>query len=519
MVPQNGHDEDTSNVDSLPDRIAAILTDLTIFITGGTGFIGKVFIEKILRKNFDIREIVLLIRTKKGMAPEDRLDSILNNPLYDTVVSLRGKKAIRKKFRVVTGDVSLPDLGLSAADRQYIISHVQVFIHTAASVRFDDPLKKAILHNTRGTKLVLDLARQCNDLKGMCHISTAYCHPEVELLEEKPYPPPADPHKVIAAAELLDEETLEIISRRLIPKYIPNTYVFSKALAEELVVQAMQEGMPVGVIRPSIVIPVFFDPLPGWTDNINGPTGLLIAAGKGVLRSMYGRGNCYADFIPVDVLASGIMIGIWDFATAKTVTLANFTSSSEVQVTWDELLDIGRKILNKIPLNGAVWYPDGGLTSSRLYHNFRVVFFHWLPAIIVDTILFLLRFEPVLIRVQRRLTKGRELFEFYTNSQWYFKSDFGQLVRMRLNARELKEYKVDTTDANIPKYLEECAMVARRYLLKQSDDTLPAARRHLRILYVVDRLCKTIFACLLMWLIFKSFSSYFCTSSTQIQEL
>lgn len=40
-------------------------------------------------------------------------------------------------------------------------------------------------------------------------------------------------------------------------------------------------------MRPSIVIPIYQDPIPGWTDNINGPTGLLIGAGKGVIRTMY----------------------------------------------------------------------------------------------------------------------------------------------------------------------------------------------------------------------------------------
>ncbi|KAG8232900.1 hypothetical protein J437_LFUL012814 [Ladona fulva] len=34
------------------------------------------------------------------------------------------------------------------------------------------------------------------------------------------------------------------------------------------------------------VIPVWKEPLPGWTDNLNGPMGLLIGAGKGVIRTI-----------------------------------------------------------------------------------------------------------------------------------------------------------------------------------------------------------------------------------------
>lgn len=67
---------------------------------------------------------------------------------------------------------------------------------------------------------------------------------------------------------------------------LPNTYAFTKSLGEALVVDKM-ETLPVVILRPSIVIPIYQDPIPGWTDNINGPTGLLIGAGKGVIRTMY----------------------------------------------------------------------------------------------------------------------------------------------------------------------------------------------------------------------------------------
>lgn len=38
----------------------------SIFITGGTGFIGKLLIQQLLRECSDITYIYLLIRTKKG---------------------------------------------------------------------------------------------------------------------------------------------------------------------------------------------------------------------------------------------------------------------------------------------------------------------------------------------------------------------------------------------------------------------------------------------------------------------
>ncbi|KAF2891310.1 hypothetical protein ILUMI_14863, partial [Ignelater luminosus] len=62
-----------------------------------------------------------------------------------------------------------------------------------------------------------------------------------------------------------------------------------------------------------IVVPIWKEPLPGWSDNINGPTGLLIAAGKGVLRTMFCDSQGYADFLPVDVAVNILMLTTMDY--------------------------------------------------------------------------------------------------------------------------------------------------------------------------------------------------------------
>lgn len=57
----------------------------------------------------------------------------------------------------------------------------------------------------------------------------------------------------------------------------PNSYSYTKAMAESLVCEAREKhNLPILVIRPSIVIPTLYEPVPGWTDNLNGPAGLMI---------------------------------------------------------------------------------------------------------------------------------------------------------------------------------------------------------------------------------------------------
>lgn len=87
----------------------------------------------------------------------------------------------------------------------------------------------------------------------------------------KPYDPPADPHRIINSIELLTENEVELMAKKILGN-LPNSYAFTKALAEALVNDACQkENLRAIILRPSIVIPTLSQPIPGWTDNLNGP--------------------------------------------------------------------------------------------------------------------------------------------------------------------------------------------------------------------------------------------------------
>lgn len=63
-------------------EIARYYADKSIFITGATGFLGKVLIEKLLRSCPDVKNIYVLVRHKKGNTPQQRIDEILNCPVW-----------------------------------------------------------------------------------------------------------------------------------------------------------------------------------------------------------------------------------------------------------------------------------------------------------------------------------------------------------------------------------------------------------------------------------------------------
>jgi fatty acyl-CoA reductase len=86
-----------------------------------------------------------------------------------------------------------------------------------------------------------------------------------------------------------------------------------------------------------------------------------------------------------------------------------------------------------------------------------------------------------LVRIQDRINKGFEVFEYYANNQWEFRNEHVHYLRRIMNEREKFDYKVDGNDMNIRSYFRDCIMAARIYILKETPDTLPRARTHMKM--------------------------------------
>lgn len=71
----------------------------------------------------------------------------------------------REKVTIISGDCSLPGLGISPEERELLKDQTNIVIHGAATVRFDEKLKIAIAINVSGTKEMLLLAKEILHLK------------------------------------------------------------------------------------------------------------------------------------------------------------------------------------------------------------------------------------------------------------------------------------------------------------------------------------------------------------------
>ncbi|XP_068147838.1 fatty acyl-CoA reductase 1 [Drosophila tropicalis] len=467
--------------------------DKTIFITGASGFMGKVLLEKLLYSCHSLKEVIIIVRPKRGKTPETRLEEMFKLPIFQRIKDERPH--MLKKVAIFQGDVTYDLLGLSGDNLKHVVDNTNIVFHMAATLKLEGNLRDAIDMNLLGTQRALNVAKQMKQLEAFVHLSTAFCNCDQEVMYEKVYEFPHKPEDLMRLAEWMDVKTLDAITPDLLKPH-PNTYTYSKRLAE-LLVRDHYETMPVIIARPSIVSPSAYEPIPGWVDNLNGPTGLMVGAGKGVIRSMLIDTRFKSEAIPVDYAINGLCIIPYQFCQLPErpvdVPVYNITIAEHRKMQWGEVIELSKKIGYQYPMEAGLWYPDGCITTNKLHHNINVILFHWLPAYVIDFILFLLGQKRFMIRVQTRISVGLEVLQFFTMRAWYFKSDAYTSLWEMLNDKDRKNFNMDMDpEETVPMYIESCVQGGRQYLMKESPDSLPRARLQLKLMYILDRVCKTV---------------------------
>ncbi|XP_052119591.1 fatty acyl-CoA reductase 1-like isoform X2 [Frankliniella occidentalis] len=367
-----------------------------VFITGGSGFVGRMVIEQLLRTCPDIGTIYLVMRAKKGTAPQDRLQGLLDVPLYDRLRAER--PGALSKLVVLPGDITELGLGLSREHQDLLRKEVSVVFHIAASVRFDDPFQKAVFTNVRSTREVVALARGMR-LASLVHVSTAYTNVNQDPEREQVYPTHLDWRSVIRMAEEMDAGSLWAMDC-LGPKlrdFQPNSYTFTKALAEVLINEVADE-LPVVIVRPSIVMPTFKDPIPGWIDNLYGLGAFWAAAWKGLIRVSYSPYKDVAfDSVPGDVVTKITILASWarglsysvrappadgSAPKAKGVEVVHATVG-KVGCSYTDMEWVTQELSTKIACTGMI--RDTKYTLRNNYFVYLVE--HWYHHILYGTVL------------------------------------------------------------------------------------------------------------------------------------
>ncbi|KAG9326730.1 hypothetical protein KVV02_008620 [Mortierella alpina] len=273
-----------------------------IFLTGATGFVGKTVLEKLLRSIPEITKVYLLVRISGTKTPQDRVEhDVFASKIFDTLKAQftspqEFHDRIVKKIIPVAGDITVDRLGLSEEDLAMIREDTRVVINSAASVSFDDPLNNALEMNTRGPFRTFAIAQGIKNLAAFVHISTCYVNAPMigANIDETIYAHPfGEPEAIYEMLSQMSYEEIRNYERSVVLKTYPNTYTFSKSLTEHLIQKRYKTmGLPIVIVRPSIVTAAVAEPVPGWVEGV-------AAANKA---------NKKTDLIPVDIVAKVILL-------------------------------------------------------------------------------------------------------------------------------------------------------------------------------------------------------------------
>lgn len=204
-----------------------------------------------------MRHILVLSRPKKGLSNEERLDAIFTGPIFEHMPKY--DPSFKSKVTIIDGDLQKLALGMSFQDQQTLIDTTDIVIHAAADVRFDQVIKIAVETNVRGTRELICLAKKMVHLKAFVYVGTAYSNCPKASICECFYDPPMNPENAIGLVENFDadyEKLFNKITNEMIKPW-PNTYVYTKALAEDLL-RKCSNVLPISIVRPSISKLIYF---------------------------------------------------------------------------------------------------------------------------------------------------------------------------------------------------------------------------------------------------------------------
>lgn len=317
--------------------IAQFMTGKTIFITGATGFLAKILVERILSIQPNINKLYLLIRCSSGKSSGKRLqEEIIETELFRVLREKWGERFvsfISERVVSVSGDVSHKNLGIEDYDlREKMYKEIDVIVNSAATTNFFDRYDDALATNTLGALHALNFAKKCLKIKAFLHISTAYVCGEGEgLVKENALPGSEGLNKVSylnieAEKRLADQRVKELEEKMATLKAIrmemknlgleraklhgwPNTYVFTKAMGE-MILEQNKENLELIILRPTIISSTFKQPFPGWIEGPRTLDTLIVSYGKGNLKFFPCDPETVLDLIPGDMVVNFILVAI-----------------------------------------------------------------------------------------------------------------------------------------------------------------------------------------------------------------
>jgi len=483
-------------------NVHAALSGKRVLITGSTGFLAKVVLEKLIRSVPDIARVVLVIRGGRGKTNGDartRFErDIATSSVFDRLRAERPAflaEFFAERIECVTGEVTAPCFGLKLTEFNALARRVDLVINAAASVNFREALDEALAINALSVQHIAELARAAN--APLVQVSTCYVngYNRGDMLEQNVTPARAaiprhsDGHYDLygllqhlqhRVAAIKDETTdPEQLARRLTELGIAeanyhgwnDTYTFTKWMGEQLAMQAMR-GRTLTIVRPSIIESTLQEPAPGWIEGVKVADAIILAYARGKTSFFPAKANEIVDIVPADLVANSIVL-----AAAEALTEGGATRIYQACTGSANPISVGRVIELFQTESQRNWRNYERLFYNEPKHGFRVV----------SRPVFLLMLRAMSLGatawsgVRRLLGAGDSpklealrttqllalTFSFYTAPRYVFHNKSLMALAQRFGSEDRARYMVDPAVIDWPEYLCRIHMTGlNRYALR-----------------------------------------------------
>lgn len=314
---------DTPNLaDEKNDFLPSLQSPLTVttiqspsFLTGATGFIGTHILHQYLMQSS--HDIYCFVRAKTSTQAMIRLKNSLSNYAL-------WQDTFKDRIKIVLGDLTEPQCGLSTQDWQTLPNLISDIIHCASSTNFNLSYHHLKHSNVIACKYLLELACQKQFIP-FNYISTLSVFNYLDDSHQK------------------HMEDLDI-------SYLPDPfygYAQSKRMAEYYITQAHHQGLPIRIIRPGTI---------SWSTSTNiSNDSSIISAFLNMLNQGFPlpTSNPYFSLFPVNIFSNYLLKLISNPITINSAF--HFSNPSLVKLT--DYADLLSRIKNYKPyyLTDACW--------------------------------------------------------------------------------------------------------------------------------------------------------------------
>jgi long-chain acyl-CoA synthetase len=482
-----------------------------VMLVGVTGFIGKVWLAQILTDVPDIGRIYLLIRRQRTTPSARRFEKIVQeSPVFEPLNGRLGEafgRFLEQRVEVIEGDLGRPDLGMDAAVRQRLAGRLDLVVNSSGLTDFNPDLREALSGNVTGPMNLLEFIRS-SDHAALLHLSTCYVvgKKDGRVREEvrANYTPAGVEdfsaehewksldetiHNVeerAEGAEMIAALRRQALGRRSDPSKFPahevdnvlrrnrqrwirnrltrvgmkraqrlgwpNTYTLTKSMAESMLV-TRGAGLPIAIVRPSIVETSTDFPFPGWNEGINTSAPLSYLLGT-YFRQLPTNARKCLDVIPVDMVCRGMTLiaaALVQRRNARVYQLATSATNPCNMGRSIELTGLAHRKHYRAQQGLEHWLRlrfDAIPVSKNRYQKMSVPA---QKAVVsrINRVAALLQFKQPMVKQERELVRTGKLIELYEpfilHNEQVFEADNVQLLSEALPKEERAAFGFDPT--------------------------------------------------------------------------